>query len=113
MNTQLSGMGEKVFKNGNFYIGEFKNGVFEGNGILKNTEKKNWVSGYFKDGNLVELLEYNNETSNKNVQRIIEALHERKTNWINNEILLLDLTFFIDEIEKIITTVPNKQVRTL
>ena len=84
MNTQLSGMGEKVFKNGNFYIGEFKNGVFEGNGILKNTEKKNWVSGYFKDGNLVELLEYNNETSNKNVQKIIEALHERKTNWINN-----------------------------
>ena len=53
MNTQLSGMGQKVFKNGNLYIGEFKNGIFEGNGILKNNEKKNWVSGYFKDGNLV------------------------------------------------------------
>ena len=61
MNTQLSGMGEKVFKNGNFYIGQFKNGIFQGNGILKNTEKRNWVSGYFKDGNLVELLEYSNE----------------------------------------------------
>jgi hypothetical protein len=41
------------------YIGEFKNGMFEGNGILKNREKENWVSGYFKNGNLAELLEYN------------------------------------------------------
>ena len=56
INTQLNGMGEKVFKNGNFYIGEFKNGIFEGNGILKNTEKNNWVSGFFRDGNMVELL---------------------------------------------------------
>jgi hypothetical protein len=37
INTQLCGMGSKVFKNGNLYIGEFKNGLFEGNGILKNS----------------------------------------------------------------------------
>jgi len=49
-------MGYKVFKNGNLYIGEFKHGLFEGNGILKNSEKKNWVSGYFKGGNLAELI---------------------------------------------------------
>lgn len=71
MNTQLNGMGEKVFKNGNFYIGQFKNGVFQGNGVLKNNNKKNWVSGYFKDGNLVELIEYSNEGSSKNITKIV------------------------------------------
>lgn len=64
-------MGEKIFKNGNFYIGEFRNGIFEGNGILKNTQKKNWVSGYFKGGNLVELLEYSSEGSNKGIGKIV------------------------------------------
>jgi hypothetical protein len=38
-----------------------KNDVFEGNGILKNNVKKNWVSGLFDKGNLVDLVEYNNE----------------------------------------------------
>lgn len=71
MNTQLNGMGEKIFKNGNFYVGEFRNGIFEGNGILKNNEKKNWVSGFFRDGNMTELLEYNSEGSGKNIERII------------------------------------------
>lgn len=47
MNSQLNGFGEKWFKNGNFYIGEFRNNVFEGNGVLKNVGKNNWVSGYF------------------------------------------------------------------
>ena len=40
-------------------------------------------------------------------------MHERKTNWINYEVNLIGLNFFVDEIEKIITTVPNKQVLTL
>ena len=33
----------------------------------------------------------------------MEALHERKTNWINYEIHLQNMNFFIGEIEKIIT----------
>lgn len=49
-NSQLNGFGEKLFKNGNLYVGEFKNGVFEGNGLLRNTAKKNWVSGFFLEG---------------------------------------------------------------
>lgn len=64
-NSQLNGFGEKLFKNGNLYIGEFKNGLFEGNGLLRNTTKKNWVSGLFERGNLIDLFEYNNEGGEK------------------------------------------------
>jgi hypothetical protein len=42
------------------------------------------VSGFFEKGNLVDLLEYNNEGEEKNYDKIVEAMHERKTNWINN-----------------------------
>ena len=35
-NSQLNGAGEKWFKNGNYYYGDFKNSHFEGLGILKN-----------------------------------------------------------------------------
>lgn len=49
----LSGIGEKRYQNGNLYIGEFKNNVFQGRGLLFNTQKNNWVKGMFKDGNLV------------------------------------------------------------
>lgn len=47
INGQLNGFGEKIFKNGNSYIGQFKCDTFEGSGILKNNLKKNWVSGHF------------------------------------------------------------------
>ena len=30
-------MGEKWFKNGNYYIGDFKDNIFEGRGVLKNS----------------------------------------------------------------------------
>lgn len=46
-NSQLCGMGEKWFKNGNYYFGDFKDGIFEGRGLLKNTSKQNWVYGVF------------------------------------------------------------------
>lgn len=52
INSQLSGMGQKYFKNGNMYIGDFKGDVFEGRGILKNSLKQNWVLGYFEEGNM-------------------------------------------------------------
>lgn len=70
-NSQINGFGEKLFKNGNQYIGEFKNGLFEGNGLLRNTAKKNWVSGFFDKGNLVDLFEYNNEGGEKRYDKII------------------------------------------
>lgn len=33
-NSQLNGMGYKVFKNKNLYVGEFKSGLFDGQGLL-------------------------------------------------------------------------------
>lgn len=59
-NSQLSGFGQRNFKNGNNYIGEFKYDQFEGTGVLKNIHKHNWVSGSFEKGSLVELLTYGN-----------------------------------------------------
>ena len=35
-NSNLNGMGEQRFKNGNTYWGNFRGGAFEGLGILKN-----------------------------------------------------------------------------
>ena len=58
--------------------------MFEGSGILKNSMKKNWVSGNFEKGNLVDLVEYNHEGGEKKFDRIIEAYHEKRSNWINN-----------------------------
>lgn len=45
-------MGQKWFKNGNLYIGDFKDNIFEGRGVLKNKEKNNWVHGCFSKGNM-------------------------------------------------------------
>lgn len=51
-NSQLTGMGEKWFKNGNNYFGDFKDNIFDGKGVLKNTTKNNWVYGTFYKGNM-------------------------------------------------------------
>ncbi len=45
-------MGEKWFKNGNNYFGDFKDNIFDGKGVLKNTTKNNWVYGTFYKGNM-------------------------------------------------------------
>lgn len=60
-NNKINGMGEKWFKNGNYYIGDFKDGIFEGNGILKNETKNNWVLGKFENGTMAELITYSHE----------------------------------------------------
>ena len=82
-NSQLHGLGEKHFKNGNIYIGDFKGDIFEGNGVLKNTLKNNWVSGYFERGNMSELFDYSHDGEVKKFYKIVETMHERKINWIN------------------------------
>lgn len=46
----------------------------------------------------MELIEYNSEGEDKKFYKIIEALHERKTNWINNEVEMIDFNQFVDEI---------------
>ena len=112
-NSHLNGFGEKLFKNGNLYMGEFRNAIFEGNGILRNTAKKNWVSGYFEKGNLIDLLQYNNEGEQKKYDKIIEAMHQRKTNWINNEIVLFEMEVFDKQIEKILSSNTNTVVKNL
>lgn len=70
------------------YIGEFKNNVFQGRGLLFNTLKNNWVKGMFKDGNLIDMIEYSNE-GNSNSPKIIEmlsSLHRKKSSWVNSDI---------------------------
>lgn len=81
--------------------------------MLINQEKQNWVGGVFREGNLVDLLEYSSEGEHKRFDRLIEHMHERRSNWINNEITLVDPNFFMDSISKIISATPNHNVRTL
>lgn len=95
-------MGEKWFKNGNEYIGDFKADVFEGRGLLKNTLKNNWVYGSFQSGNLVDMIDYNNDGDTKKLAKIISDMHERKSSWINKEIELEDPNFFLKEIDRIL-----------
>jgi hypothetical protein len=61
----------------------------------------------------VELIEYNNEGENKSQDRIVEALHERKTNWINNDVHLLPMELFDGHIERIIIGNPMAAIRSL
>lgn len=112
-NSQLQGMGEKWFKNGNSYVGEFKNGVFEGNGVLRNVSKGQWVSGYFERGELVDLVEHQTELDGPRYQAILEALHERKNNWINNEVTTPALEHFDTHIEMILASQPTAPNRSL
>lgn len=77
-------MGEKRFKNGNYYVGDFKAGVFEGRGLLKNEVKKNWVFGLFEAGNMCDMLNYSHESDATGLENLVKSLHERKNNWINN-----------------------------
>ena len=40
-------------------------------------------------------------------------MHERKANWINNEIVLVDMSTFDHDVEKIISFNPDSAVRSL
>lgn len=66
------------------YRGDLKNGVFEGNGILKNEYKNNWVFGSFENGNLSQLMDYSHEGDTRKLEKLLLLMHERKSNWINN-----------------------------
>lgn len=97
-NSQLSGYGHRNFKNGNGYTGEFKFDQFEGTGVLKNLQKNNWVCGNFEKGTLVELLTYGNNDNYRNCIKTLECIHEKKTTWLNRDIVLPVITFFIKEL---------------
>jgi hypothetical protein len=106
-------MGEKWFKNGNLYKGDFKNGVFEGSGILKNEIKNNWVFGTFEGGNLNELVEFSHEGDVHKLNKLVLLMHERKNNWISNEIENQPHDEFIREIEKILQVNPTEEMKNL
>lgn len=42
--------GEKHFENGNYYVGGFKNGLFEGYGMLVYPSESKWVYGVYRKG---------------------------------------------------------------
>jgi hypothetical protein len=62
---------------------------------------------------LADLYEYNNEGGEKRFDKIIESLHERKANWINNEITLVSIDMFDDLISKVMEDVPSVAVKSM
>ena len=50
LNNSINGFGERMFKNGNLYVGGFLNDKFDDYGILKNVKRGNWVYGKFEKG---------------------------------------------------------------
>jgi hypothetical protein len=56
--------------------------MFEGTGILINNAKKNWVCGRFAAGNLVDLVNYDNENTNEVPDaKVMQELHKKKSSW--------------------------------
>ena len=49
-NGLLDGYGSRVFKNNNFYEGYFSLNLFQGEGVLEDSEKGNWIYGLFQKG---------------------------------------------------------------
>lgn len=77
--------------------------MFEGRGLLINTMKNNWVKGIFRDGNMIDMVEYSNEGDPRDpkVNEMLGALHKKKSSWVNLDIkfhqeILLDT--FMDTI---------------
>jgi len=50
--STLETFGEKMFSNGNKYVGEFDKGQFHGYGILISPSEMKWVYGKFNRGQL-------------------------------------------------------------
>ena len=94
-------------------MGEFKNGIFQGSGLLYNTAKKNWACGLFESGNLVDLYQYNNEGGDKKYDKILESLHVKKNNWIDFEIKIPEIQQFDILLEKVLTDAPSGLIKSL
>ena len=62
---------------------------------------------------MADLYEYNNEGGEKRFDKIIENLHERKANWINNEINLVSIDMFDELISKVMEDVPSVAVKSM
>ena len=81
---QLSGFGERVFGNGNSYVGELTEGRFEGQGLLINPGEKRWVYGRFKGGKLNSIADSGDRREGGKVYRS-EGQCLRKLHQLNRE----------------------------
>ena len=67
--------GERHFENGNYYIGEFKLGKFEGKGLLIYPKEMKWTYGLYKNGELKEVIE-SSINSKFNCEDVLIGLHK-------------------------------------
>lgn len=51
----------RIFKNNNVYEGYFSNNVFHGEGCLLNVQKNSWVYGVFENGEMKDIVDFNND----------------------------------------------------
>ena len=51
INDQMNGFGRQIWPNGRFYMGNFKNGIFHGQGMLGNPNGQ-FETGFYENGKL-------------------------------------------------------------
>ena len=105
-NNKPDVFGAYVYNNGNFFVGEFENGLRNGYGILYNASKDIYFETTYKNNLLVEssvLLGYATKQNKEKISRIIDIIKQQNLTLItenddNYEVLLKELDNQVKEI---------------
>lgn len=108
----LQGYGLRIFKNNNLYEGYFKQNLFHGEGILKNTHIGSWVYGVFERGEMIDVLEFSNDNNEEiKYQILLQNIRRNGVIYINESIEENNFQFLDVELEKVCARVNIEEVK--
>lgn len=86
-NAQINYFGERHFNNGNYYIGEFKDGKYNGRGVLIYPKEKKWTYGDYYNGQLQQVIDSDvKNTTNSGCANAIKNVHEYSKTFLEHKI---------------------------